>query len=152
MDPQTNLKRTTSHDADFQILVKELDKDLSIRDGDEHSFYAQFNKVDAIKNVLVAYRNEQAVGCGAIKKMDENTMEIKRMYVPPHLRGKGIASQILQELETWSRELGYKKCILETGKKQPEAIALYHKNLYQIIPNYGQYEGIENSVCFAKEL
>lgn len=152
MTQNTNLKRTTSDDADFQILVKELDKDLSIRDGDEHAFYAQFNKVDAIKNVLIAYQNDQAVGCGAIKKMDEHTIEIKRMYVPSHLRGNGIASQVLQELETWSRELGYKKCVLETGKKQPEAIALYHKNHYQIIPNYGQYEGIENSVCFAKEL
>ena len=152
MNPQINIKRTTSDDADFQNLVKELDKDLSIRDGDEHAFYAQFNKVDAIKNVLVAYQNDQAVGCGAIKKMDEQTMEVKRMYVPPHLRGNGIASQILKELETWSQELGYKKCVLETGKKQPEAIALYHKNHYQIIPNYGQYQGIENSVCFQKEL
>lgn len=152
MNTQINIKRTTSDDADFQNLVKELDKDLSIRDGDEHSFYAQFNKVDDIKNALVAYQNDKAIGCGAIKKMDEQTMEVKRMYVPPKLRGNGIASQILKELETWSKELGYKKCILETGKMQPEAIALYHKNHYKIITNYGQYQGIENSVCFAKEL
>lgn len=147
-----NLIRTNSDDADFQNLVRELDKDLSIRDGDEHSFYAQFNKIDSIKNVLVAYQNDQAVGCGAIKKWDDETMEIKRMYVPPQLRGKGIASQILKELETWSKESGYKKCILETGIKQPEAIALYQKNNYKIIPNYAQYEGVENSVCFEKEL
>jgi ribosomal protein S18 acetylase RimI-like enzyme len=77
-------------------------------------------------------------------------MEIKRMYVPPQFRGNGYASLVLEELETWAKELGYKKCILETGLKQPEAIRLYEKNNFQKIPNYGQYADVENSVCFEK--
>ena len=72
------------------------------------------------------------------------------MYVPLNRRGQGIASLVLKELEKWAKELGYKKCILETGLKQPEAIRLYEKNGYKSIPNYGQYSGVENSVCYEK--
>lgn len=144
------LIRTNSENIDFQKLVHLLDADLAIRDGDEHAFYAQFNKIDTIKHAVVAYENEVAIGCGAIKKYTDDTMEIKRMYVPVDQRGKGIATLILQALEKWTAELSYKKCILETGIKQPEAIALYLKNGYKIIPNYGQYANVENSVCFDK--
>lgn len=146
------LIRTNSDNQDFQNLVFELDKDLKIRDGDDHSFYAQFNKIDTIKYVVVAYEKGQAVGCGAIKEYSENIMEVKRMFVNPENRGHGIASLILGELENWSLELNFHKCILETGKMQPEAIQLYLKNNYAIIPNFGQYEKVENSVCFEKEL
>lgn len=146
------LKRTNSEDLDFQKLVAELDKDLAIRDGEEHGFYAQFNKIAAIKYVVVIYEQGNPVGCGAIKEYQPNIMEIKRMYVLPDKRGRGIASIVLKELEKWAKELGYQRCILETGLKQPEAIALYQKNDFQIIKNYGQYEGVENSVCFEKVL
>ena len=146
------IKRTNSDDVDFQSLVKELDKDLAIRDGDEHGFYAQFNKIDAIKYAVVAYENGEAVGCGAIKGFDENSMEVKRMFVPESKRSKGIATIVLKELEDWAKEMDFSKCILETGLKQLEAIRLYEKNGYVKIPNYGQYEGVENSVCFAKKI
>jgi putative acetyltransferase len=146
------IKRTTSSDNDFQKLVVKLDKDLAIRDGDEHAFYAQFNKTINIKNVVVAYLNKEAIGCGAFKEYDTNTVEIKRMYVEPTFRGKGIAQQVLAELELWAKENNYNVCILETGKKQPEAIALYTKAGYRIIANYGQYEGVENSVCMRKQV
>jgi putative acetyltransferase len=142
--------RTVSSNIEFIGLVKILDADLKLRDGEEHSFYAQFNKVDLIKHVVVLYFDEVAVGCGAIKKYDEDIVEIKRMFVNPEYRNKGIATEILLELEQWAKELAYKTLILETGIKQPEAIALYKKNGYSIIPNYGQYEGVENSVCFTK--
>ena len=137
---------------DFQELVKELDIDLTIRDGEEHVFYAQFNKTDDIKHAVVAYDGDMPVGCGALKEFSNDTMEVKRMFVRIDKRDKGIASGMLQELETWSRELGYKNCVLETGKKQPEAIRLYEKNMYNRIPNYGQYKGVENSICFEKKL
>ena len=145
-------KRTASSDTDFQTLVKALDTDLKIRDGEEHDFYHQFNKINLIKYAVVAYDGDEAVGCGAVKEYSSDSMEVKRMYVPPQHRGKGIASIILKELESWCKELGYKKCILETGKKQPEAIELYKKNGYIIIPNYGQYSTVANSVCFEKSL
>jgi putative acetyltransferase len=144
--------RTNSSNADFQKLVVLLDQDLAARDGDEHSFYAQFNKIDTIQYALVAYENNEAVGCGAFKKFDDTSVEIKRMYVLPQHRNKGIAAAVLQELEQWAKEEGYHYTVLETGKKQPEAIALYTKKGYQIIPNYGQYAGIENSVCMKKVL
>ena len=144
------ITRTNSDNQDFIQLVKHLDADLAERDGEDHSFYAQFNKIDKIKYVAVAYEDDQPVGCGAIKECALDTMEIKRMYTSPESRGKGIASKVLHELEAWAAELSYEKCILETGKKQPEAIGLYQKNGYKIIPNYGQYAEIENSVCFEK--
>lgn len=146
------LLRTNSGNSDFLELVRQLDADLAIRDGDDHSFYHQFNKVDKIKYVVVAFENEIAIGCGAIKEFDSESMEVKRMYTPPEHRGKGIAVAVLSELEKWTAELGYKRCILETGKMQPEAIALYTKCGYQIIVNYGQYAGVENSVCFEKKI
>ena len=142
--------RTNSDDQDFMDLVKNLDADLAERDGNDHPFYAQFNKIDKIKYVVVAYENSKPMGCGAIKEYAPNTMEIKRMYTSPESRGKGIATKVLTELEIWATELSYEKCILETGKKQPEAIGLYKKNGYKLIPNYGQYAEIENSLCFEK--
>ena len=145
-------KRTTSTDKNFQKLVKELDAELKILDGEDHSFYAQFNKIDSLNYVVVAYDQDNPVGCGAIKEFSKDTMEVKRMYVSLNNRGQGIATIVLKELEGWCRELNFKKCILETGKKQPAAIRLYQKNNYTIIPNFGQYENDENSVCFEKEV
>jgi len=144
--------RTNSENKDFIELVKHLDIELAERDGEDHPYYAQFNKIDKIKFVVIAYKNEKPVGCGAIKQYEPRTMEIKRMYVLPENRGRGIANKILSELETWTTELSFKKCILETGKKQPEAIRLYKKNGYILIRNYGQYAQVENSVCFEKEM
>ncbi|HMG81948.1 MAG TPA: GNAT family N-acetyltransferase [Ferruginibacter sp.] len=144
--------RTNSENNDFQKLVKELDADLAIRDGAEHAFYDQYNKIDTIKYALVAYDNAIPVGCGAIKEFASDSVEVKRMYVLPNRRGQGIASIILTALEQWAAELNYIKCVLETGKRQPEAIALYTKHSYAIIPNFGQYENVANSVCFEKIL
>lgn len=142
--------RINSSDEDFISLVKSLDADLQIRDGNDHPFFAQYNKLDNIKYAVVAYLDEIPVGCGAIKQYDENTMEVKRMFVNPEFRGKGIATKVLIELENWTRELNFSKCILETGKKQPEAMRLYQKNGYKSIPNFEQYKNVESSVCFEK--
>ncbi|MFZ1683874.1 MAG: GNAT family N-acetyltransferase [Candidatus Zixiibacteriota bacterium] len=144
--------RTDSGNTDFRGLVVLLDQDLKIRDGDEHAFYATYNKIDYLKQVVVAYLNGVAVGCGAIKEFSSGVGEIKRMFVLPEYRGKGIAGKVLGELEKWGAEMGYSSCVLETGKKQPEAIRLYTKSGYSIIPNYGQYQGMENSVCMEKRL
>ena len=145
-----NLIRTNSENKDFQKLVVELDEELKIRDGEDHTFYAQFNKTDKIKYTIVGYDYGIPVGCGAIREYSHDTMEVKRMYVVPDKRGQGIASAILKQLEQWTIELNHRKCILETGTNQPEAIALYKKNGFRIIPNFGQYEKMEHSVCFEK--
>lgn len=146
------LQRTDASDRSFMALVRELDADLVRRDGADHTFYAQFNTLQQIAHAIVAYDASEPVACGAIKAFDENSMEVKRMYTVPAYRGKHIASQVLSELEAWARELGAGRCLLETGKRQPEAIALYLKKGYLLIPNYGQYAGVENSVCFEKKL
>ncbi|WP_133274488.1 GNAT family N-acetyltransferase [Hymenobacter radiodurans] len=147
-----HLIRTTSDNPDFRALVQLLDHDLGERDGADHAFYAQFNKVDAIKHVVVAYQQEVPIGCGAFKEFSGELVEIKRMYVRPDWRGHEVAAAILAELERWAEELNYKGCVLETGMKQPEAIRLYNRSGYRRIPNYGQYAGVENSVCMQKEL
>ncbi len=143
-------KRVDSTNPDFQMLVTLLDKDLSIRDGEEHSFYAQFNSIQTIKNAVVCYSNNEAIGCGAFKPFEEEQVEIKRMYVLPTCRGNGIGQKILAKLEQWALEMNYKSCVLETGKKQPEAISLYQKAGYAFIENYGQYKYVANSVCMQK--
>ena len=149
-----NLKtiRTNSDNQEFINLVKQLDAYLKIIDGDEHDFYNQFNNIDVLKNTVVIYLDDLAVGCGAVKKFDNSSMEVKRMFVSPSYRGKGIAQKILEELEKWSKELGYKKCVLETGKRQIEAVYFYKKCNYKEIPNYGQYQEMDNSLCFEKKL
>lgn len=147
-----NIQRTTSENADFQRLVILLDQDLAIRDGEDHAFYAQFDKTDNIKHIAVCYWDDVPIGCGAFKEYNSETVEIKRMFVHPDYRVKGIASSILKELEIWAGDCCYTSSILETGKNNPEAIALYRKSGYKVIPNYDQYENIETSVCLKKQL
>ena len=130
----------------------ELDAHLAVINGTENEFFAQYNKIDKIDNVVLAYEEDIPVGCGAMKEYEKDAMEIKRMFVPMDMRGKGIASDVLQELETWAKELNYSKTVLETSEQLTPAIGLYKKSGYQIIPNYGQYEGVATSVCFEKIL
>lgn len=147
-----SLLRTDSNDEGFKELVRLLDLELKEIDGEDHLFFAQFNKIAEIKNVVVAYYENRAIGCGAIKPFAGDTMEVKRMYVAEEFRGKAIAFSILKELETWATALGYSKTILETGKKQVAAVKLYQKSGYSVIPNYGQYAEIETSICMIKNL
>lgn len=144
--------RTTSENQDFISLIRMLDADLAARDGADHSFYSQFNTITTIRHAVVAYLETQPVGCGAIKPFDPHTMEVKRMFVKSEFRHQRIAQLILLQLEAWAQELNCVRCVLETGKRQPEAIQLYTKAGYKPIPNYGQYVGIDNSVCFEKML
>lgn len=146
------LIRTNYKNSDFVKLVALLDADLKIRDGADHDFYNQFNKIDGLMHVVVAYENKIPIGCGSFKMHPNHIVEIKRMYVAPTGRRKGIASKILNSLEKWAAEINQTKCILETGKQQPEAIELYKKCGYTITANFGFYENVENSVCFEKKL
>ena len=144
--------RDDSDNKDFQGLVQLLDKDLFDRYGNLQEFFDQFNGLDRIKGVVVAYINDDPVGCGAMKKYSNDCMEIKRMFVKKQYRGRGIAKQVLAELESWAAEQNFTTCILETGTEQPEAIALYQNVGYTITGNYGPYIGIDLSVCMQKKL
>jgi len=146
------IKRTDSNNIDFIKLVKALDAFLKVSDGDDHDFYNQYNNIDVINHVVMAYKDSIPLGCGAIKKHNDGSVEIKRMYVNLENRSLGVATKILSELEIWSKELGYKKCVLETGIVLKSAIKLYQSNGYQSIPNYGQYKHAKKSICFEKHL
>ena len=146
------LLRTNSKHLDFINLVEQLNAYLKIVDGNKHDFYMQYNNIDVLNHTIIAYLNGTPVGCGAFKKFDENCIEIKRMYTSTETRNQGVATKILNDLEIWAKELGYKSCVLETGKRQVEAVSLYKKNNYKIISNFGQYKNIENSLCFKKEI
>ncbi|MGE8553892.1 MAG: GNAT family N-acetyltransferase [Chryseobacterium jejuense] len=146
------IQRTDSNSTDFKMLVKSLDANLAEHNGDDDAFFAQFNKIDMIKNCIVVYIDEIPAACGAFKELSEDTVEIKRMFTNPEFRKRGLGSAIVKELERWAKELGYEKAALETSKGLTNAISVYEKNGFQKIPNYGQYIGVESSVCFEKEL
>lgn len=146
------IKRTNSNNIDFIALVKELDAYLKMVDGEEHAFYNQFNNIDVLQHTVVLYLNHEPKACGAFKSFDNNCVEIKRMYTKPDSRGLGYAENVLEELEVWAKELDYNACVLETGKRQKEAVQFYKKNKYSIISNFGQYKNVANSLCFKKTL
>lgn len=146
------LTRTTTENPDFLALVALLDKYLAELDGDEHAFYAQLNVLKQVNPAVVAYLNDEPVGCGAFRELEPGVVEVKRMFVQPAHRGLGVARAVLGELEKWAREQRNASCVLETGKRQPEAIRLYEKSGYVFTPNYGQYVRVENSVCMRKKI
>lgn len=146
------IQRTDSSSSDFKKLVKSLDANLAEHNGDDDAFFAQFNKIDMIKNCIVVYIDETPAACGAFKELTEDTVEIKRMFTNPEFRKRGLGSSIVKELENWAKELGYQKAVLETSKDLTNAISVYEKSGFQRIPNYGQYVGVDSSVCFEKYL
>lgn len=147
----TLIKADSKH-RDFITLVELLDRDLAIRNGEDQSFYVQFNGLDEIKHVVIAYLDQKVVGCAAMKKIEEGVFEVKRMFVTPNARGKGVATAILHELEEWANAMNQDALVLETGTVLPEAIALYAKYGFVKTENYGQYKGVETSICYRKQL
>jgi GNAT superfamily N-acetyltransferase len=144
--------RTTSSHPDFRKMVKALDKDLYLRNGDTQKLYEQYNQIDKIKHAIVINADGKPVGCGCFKRFDGETVEMKRMFVLPEMRGKQLAARLLQELEKWAVEEGFSKAVLETGIRQVEAIRLYTRAGYLLTENYGQYIGMEDSICYRKDL
>lgn len=144
--------RTNSDNPHFRELVDMLDGDLTLRYGELQKHYAQFNHINFLNTVVLASVDGTPVGCGCFRPFAPETIEIKRMFVRPEFRGRGISRLILAELEKWATELGYTKSVLETGNQQAEAIHLYHNFGYNDIPNYGNYTGTETSICMSKQL
>jgi putative acetyltransferase len=148
----TTIVRTESSDPDFPLLVTQLNLELRERYGEAQAIYDTFNAISNLDTVVIAYVNDVPSGCGCFKKIDEHTVEIKRMFVKAEERKQGVAAGILNELEVWAKEDGFSDVILETANKQHEAIAFYIRQGYSVIPNYGPYVGMETSVCFGKKL
>lgn len=145
------IKRTNSSDPDFKELVRQLDIDLWKRYPEFQDEYNLYN-IQFLDQAMVIYVDNEPIACGGFKKFDGETVEWKRVFVAPHYRNAGIGARLVEELEQWGRETGYRYAVLETGKRQPEAIRLYTKKGYGIIENYGPYKGMENSLCMKKEL
>jgi GNAT superfamily N-acetyltransferase len=133
-------------------LIAQLDADLSARYPGE-----PINGIDAVEFeaaggvFVVGYLNDEPVACGAIRPF-EDAVEIKRMYVDLAHRGRGLARQLLSFLEDLARKRGVARAVLETGNRQPEAIALYEASGWAQIPAFGSYAGDPRSVCFGKQL
>ncbi|GAB2833386.1 nitrate reductase associated protein [Ferruginibacter profundus] len=149
---QPIIKRTTSNDSNFQWLIQQLDHELWNELQEDQAQYDQYNKVPDLNTVVVVYIHDQPAAGGCFKKYNADTVEIKRMFVVKEQRGKGLSKLVLTELENWAMEDGFKYAILETSIHFIPATTLYKKSGYQVIPNYDQYEGLEESVCMKKEL
>jgi GNAT superfamily N-acetyltransferase len=143
-------------DPDAALLIQHLSAELGVRYGDDGSGAFAPADVQVPRAAFVIARADGVpVGCGAIRPFDDDsggTAEVKRMFVEPAMRGRGISRHILQHLEALARGFGYHTVILETGDRQTEAIGLYEKSGYQLIPNYGPYANRSWSRCFAKKL
>lgn len=101
---------------------------------------------------MLAIAGQTALGCGAVRKIDERTAEIKRMYVAPAARGSGVGRTLLAALESEARRLGAIRLVLETGARQPEAVALYRRAGFVPIRRFGEYRDSPLSLCMAKAL
>jgi GNAT superfamily N-acetyltransferase len=146
------ITRTDSNNADFRLLVNELDIDLRERNGAIMDTYDQHNIIEYTGFVVLGYYNGQLAGCGCFKEAFNDAAELKRMFVRKQFRGKGVSAAILKELEDMAIEVGYTYMILETGTKQTEALGLYQKSGYSKMPNYGPYVDLPDSICFKKRL
>ncbi|MFE3848092.1 GNAT family N-acetyltransferase [Flavobacterium sp. LB3P45] len=144
--------KTTSENSDFITLIAALDKSLGERYPELKTNYWGNNILALNPNVVLIYFEDKPVACGCFKKYDENTIELKRMFVSPEARGMGFAQKIVKELELWAHELGFSYSVLETLYKQNEAVGLYQKVGYTIIENYPPYVGLENSICMKKQI
>lgn len=146
------IRRIGLPDDDFARLVELLDEELDIMDKKAHAVCSQYNGIYTIKHIVLMYDDNKPIGCGAIKEYEPDTMEMKRIYMLPEYRRNNMASAILEHLEAWTSELGYSRCVLETGRSFDNTIKFYKKNGYTEIPNYGQYKNIETSICFEKHI
>jgi putative acetyltransferase len=146
------IERTSSDNPDFKKLTNKLDIELCKIYNTNPEDYEEYNRITGLPTIVLAYENNEPIGCGCFKIFNDQTVEIKRMFIDEDQRGKGVASAILAELETWAKELGYSEVVLETGKGQPNAINLYKKKGYEITEDYNQYDDLEISVCLKKML
>ena len=145
-----SLIRSNTENEDYKFLTKKLDAELRLRFGDEQDKYDRLNVFKESYSAVVAMVDGKPVASGAWREFDHDFIEIKRMYVIPGFRKKGIAGMVLNELESWAQEEGFKGSVLECGTEQPEAIALYLKHHYAETDKYGEYKYLPLSICFRK--
>ena len=146
--------RTDGKNKDVIDYFMLLDMDLDIRVGRliKREKYQKYNQLDEIQEAIVVYEDGKAVGGGAIRRYDDETVELKRVFVHNEYQGQGIGSRLVCMLMEWSMELGYQRMILETGELLVESCAVYKKLGFKVIPNYGPYVDMPESLCMARDL
>lgn len=145
---------TDGGDPDFAMLCSRLDCNIDeiVGKNFERSQYTQYNQRDSIHDVIVAYLDGKPVACGAFKMYDEDHAELKRIFTDPSNRNMGLGAELLRRLEARAKIKGYRWCILETGKPLEAACHVYKKAGYKIIPNYGQYACMPDSICMERKI
>ena len=146
------IRLVDAENADFLALVQQLDEYYFEVVGEVHRRYAKYNDPHLLDARMVAYQDGKAAGCGAWKKKDDQTAEIKRIFVSKDFRRQGVASALIGALEQDAAAHGYTRAILETARTTDDSAALYHKLGYQEIAYYGSPAGAENCRCFEKAL
>lgn len=154
MNDVMNFIYTDGRNSDFIVLCHLLDCYLNEIVGGEknRSQYIQYNTLDDIKDVILAYKNDGPIGCAAFKYYDDKTAEVKRVFVKKEYRGNGISKKIMKLIENKAREKGFEKLILEGGEPLVEAMGLYYSMGFKVIENYGQYKNMPESICMEKAL
>jgi putative acetyltransferase len=140
---------------DARRLIAALDAHLASRYPPEQRFGPNLKPehlAPGLGTLLIARAGGRAIGCGALRLLDETTAEVKRMYVEPELRGQGVAKQVLDHLESAAASLGARRLVLETGVHQVEAIGLYLRAGYEPIDCWGEYASSATSVCYEKKI
>lgn len=146
--------RCDGTNKDFIENCRRLDMDLDRRVGRviQRDKYAKYNQLDKINEAMVVYLDGEPVGGGAIRAYEGDTVELKRIFVREEAQGKGIGTGLVSELLSWAKELGYKTIVLETGKLLEESCHVYEKLGFTVIPNYGPYVNMPESLCMGREL
>lgn len=149
-----DFKRTDGKDQDFIENCRLLDMDLDRRVGKvvKREKYKKYNQLDEIQEAIVVYEDHKAIGGGAIRRYDDENVELKRVFIHTEYQGQGIGSKLVSLLIEWAMELGYQRMILETGELLAESCAVYRKLGFEVIPNYGPYVNMPESLCMAKDL
>ncbi|PIF31465.1 acetyltransferase (GNAT) family protein [Flavobacterium sp. 9] len=152
MNSRIEVVKITSENPDFVTLIKIFDTFLWERYPELKKDYWGNNLIEFNDNVVLIYLEGKPVASGCFKKYNDNTIELKRMFVLPEARGLGLAQQVIKELEIEAKKQGFETMILETLYKQTEAISLYQKVGFEIVENYEPYIGLKNSVCMRKSI
>lgn len=145
---------TNGRNPDFCALCGALDAFLNTLAGGEENraAYVPCNQVADVHDVLIVYVGHLPVGCAALRPYDAGRTEVKRVFVSPAYRGRGIGKALMERLEQRAKILGYTALILESGEPLAAAMALYRSLGYRVIPNYGPYRNMPDSVCMEKKL
>ena len=149
-----HFEKTDGTDPVFVKLCERLDEQLDEMVGKktQRAQYNQYNGLANIHDVIVVYDGKKAIGCGSYKAFDEETAELKRVFLDDDYRSNGIAKELIRRIEADARMAGYRFMVLETGGHMEAAIRLYTKSGYKIIPNYGPYVDMPQSICMHKKL